>query len=245
MNLSEGVAACSADLVTMCWQQNPVTGSRGSRQRWISMFLSLDGIDGVGKSTQVELLSVWLTEQGYSVCCCRDPGTTQLGETLRTIFLKDKELEVSPGSEMLIYMTARAQLVEEIIRPALQSGKLVLSDRFLLANVVYQGHAGQLDPADIWQVGRIATAGLLPDLTIVLDLEAEQGLSRLDGEKDRIESRGREFMEKVRQGFLAEAEQDPNAIKIISGFGSIDDVQQQIRSCVAEFLQQAHGQSGD
>lgn len=209
------------------------------------MFLSLDGIDGVGKSTQIELLADWLIQQGHSVCCCRDPGTTPLGETLRTIILKDQQLEVGACSEMLIYMTARAQLVDEVIRPALDAGQLVLCDRFLLANVVYQGHAGKLDPADIWHVGKVATAGLLPDLTIVLDLEAEQGLSRLAGEKDRMESRGREFMEDVRQGFLAEAERDPDHIQIISSSGNIDDVQQQVRSCVAAFLQQRDDRNPD
>src|SRR4051812_26016121 len=128
------------------------------------MFISFDGIDGVGKSTQVALITDALRAQGHEVVVCRDPGSTSLGERIRDVLLtSDSKTPIGRRSEMLLYMAARAQLVEEIIRPALELGKVVIADRYLLANVVYQGHAGGLDPNEIWEVGRIATQGLQPD----------------------------------------------------------------------------------
>ena len=110
------------------------------------MFISFDGVDGVGKSTQTELFVEWLREQGQTVVTCRDPGSTELGERLRTLVLKASDIKIDAESEMLLYMAARAQLVAEVIQPALAAGQFVVSDRFLLANVVYQGHAAGLDP---------------------------------------------------------------------------------------------------
>jgi len=126
------------------------------------MFISLDGIDGCGKSTQVERLAGWLRQQGRGVVTCRDPGSTPLGEAVRKILLDRHDLAIRRRSEMLLYMAVRAQLVEEVIRPALDAGKVVVSDRYLLANVVYQGYAGGLDVATLWQIGGVATAGLTP-----------------------------------------------------------------------------------
>ena len=116
---------------------------------------------------------------------------------------------------MLLYMAARAQLVEEVIRPALAAGKTVVCDRYLLANVVYQGHAGGLNVADLWQVGRVATGGLMPDLTIVLDLPAAAAAARLDRPLDRMEQQGDAFHARVRQGFLDEAAHNPARIRVI------------------------------
>ena len=124
------------------------------------MFISLDGADGVGKSTQLELLRAWLVGRGHSVVTCRDPGATALGEKIRHLLLHAEDVTISRTSELLLYMAARAQLVAEVIRPALELGKTVLSDRYLLASVVYQGHAGGLDTEDIWSVGRVATGDL-------------------------------------------------------------------------------------
>src|SRR5437868_6589400 len=121
------------------------------------MFFSFDGIDGVGKSTQLELFVQWLRESGRDVVSCRDPGSTELGEAIRKILLADFETPIARRSEMLLYMAARAQLVEQVIRPALARGQVVVCDRFLLANVVYQGYAGGLDVETLWNVGRVAT----------------------------------------------------------------------------------------
>src|SRR3954466_13098094 len=119
------------------------------------MFFSFDGVDGVGKSTQIRLLAEALGARGKDIITCRDPGGTPLGERLREILLDHHGLAIHRRSETLLYMASRAQLVEEIIRPALASGKTVISDRFLLANVVYQGHAGGLNPGEVWRVGEI------------------------------------------------------------------------------------------
>lgn len=201
------------------------------------MFISFDGVDGVGKSTQTELFVEWLREQGRTVVTCRDPGSTELGERLRTLVLKASDIKIDAESEMLLYMAARAQLVAEVIEPALAAGQVVVSDRFLLANVVYQGHAAGLDPQSIWDVGNVATAGQQPDLTIVLDMPLEKAVSRIGRELDRMEAKGSEFLQRVRQGFLTEAERAPEQIKVINADQEIEQVQADIRQVARECLE--------
>jgi dTMP kinase len=198
----------------------------------LPMFLSIDGGDGAGKSTQVELLCGWLRERGHHVLACRDPGSTHLGEAVRGILLDQHDLHIDRRSEMLLYMAARAQMVEEVIRPALEQGKTVVSDRYLLANVVYQGYGGGLDVATLWEVGRIATAGLMPDVTIVLDVPADVAAVRMSAPLDRMEKQGDTFHARVRQGFLAEAAKAPEKIVVVSAAGSINEVQAEIRRAV-------------
>jgi dTMP kinase len=202
------------------------------------MFFSIDGGDGAGKSTQVAMFCQWLGQQGREAVACRDPGSTPLGEAIRRLLLHRHDLRIDRRSEMLLYMAARAQLVEEIIRPALASGKTVVSDRYLLANVVYQGHAGGLDVATLWEVGRIATGGLLPDLTIVLDMPAEAAARRLDRQPDRMESQGEAFHARVRAGFLAEAARQPDRIAVLSAAQSVEQVQADIRRAAERLLRQ-------
>src|ERR1044071_449297 len=132
------------------------------------MFVSFDGVDGAGKSTQIGMLADWLRASGRQVVTCRDPGSTQLGERLRSLLLDHHTTPIHRRSEMLLYMAARAQLVEEVIRPALAAGKIVISDRFLLANVVYQAHAGGLAADDVWRVGEVTVAGVMPRLVFLL-----------------------------------------------------------------------------
>jgi dTMP kinase len=199
------------------------------------MFLSLDGIDGVGKSTQLKLLVEELEKRGQEVITCREPGSTQLGESIRKILLNDWETPIDGVSEMLLYMASRAQLVEEVIRPALQSGKTVVADRYLLANVVYQGSAGTLDPDSIWEVGRVATGNLLPDLTIVLDLAPSEAACRL-GEPDRMESRGDAYRKALRKGFLAEAARQPERIQLVVASGTVEEVAERIWLVVEQRL---------
>jgi dTMP kinase len=129
-------------------------------------------------------------------------------------------------------MAARSQMVEEVIRPALERGKTVVSDRYLLANVVYQGHGGGLDVATLWEVGRIATAGLMPDLTVVLDVPADVAAARMARPLDRMEKQGDAFHARVRQGFLAEAAKAPEKIVVVSAAGSTDEVQAEVRKTV-------------
>src|SRR5947209_20490442 len=143
------------------------------------MSFSFDGLDGTGKSTQIQLLADALRAEGRQVVTCRDPGGTPLGERLRAILLDHHDLAIHRRSEMLLYMASRAALVEEVIRPALAAGKTVISDRYVLANVVYQGHAGGLSPDEVWRVGEVTVAGIMPRLVFLLDMPAEQAAHRI------------------------------------------------------------------
>jgi dTMP kinase len=207
------------------------------------MFLSIDGGDGTGKSTQMALLLEWFRLRGREVVTCRDPGSTPLGESVREILLHRHDLRIDRRSEMLLYMAARAQLVEEVIRPALAARKTIVCDRYLLANVVYQGHAGGLDATSLWEVGRIAVDGLMPDLTIVLDLPAEVAAQRLNRLRDRMEQQGAEFHARVREGFLIEAAQQPDRIVVIDAAGPIDVIQQAIRRAIEDAQTRLAGQT--
>ena len=202
----------------------------------MNRFFSIDGGDGTGKSTQVALLAEWLAGRGHEVVTCRDPGTTPVGEAVRDLLLHRHDLGIDRCSEMLLYMAARAQLVAEVIRPALAQGKSVISDRYLLANVVYQGYGGGLDVPSLWEVGRVATGGLDPEVIIVLDLPAEAAAQRLQRSLDRMEQQGDAFHERVRQGFLAEAARRPDRILVIDAARGIDDVQAEIREAVDQLL---------
>lgn len=201
------------------------------------MFLSLDGIDGVGKSTQLRLLIEWLEECGHRVVTCRDPGSTPLGESLRELLLHSgDDRPINPRAEMLMYMAARAQLVDEVIRPALDEGAVVVSDRYLLANLAYQAHAGGLPREVVADVGAIATDGIHPDRVFLLDLDPEAAAQRRGGEADRMESRGLAYQQRLRTGFLEEARRDPQRIAVIDATASIDSVRDAIRTIAAATL---------
>jgi dTMP kinase len=198
------------------------------------LFLSLDGLDGTGKSTQHRLLVEWLQERGHDVVACVDPGGTPLGQELRQV-LKHGKHDLATACEALLFMASRAQLVAEVIRPALDAGKVVVSDRFLLANVVYQGHAGGLDVELMWQVGRLSTGGLEPDLTLLLDLPLEMALQRRGRPADRMESKPRDYHERVRDGFLLEARRRPNVV-VIDARPGVEEVHALLRSQVEKIL---------
>src|ERR1041384_86676 len=149
-------------------------------------FFSLDGIDGAGKSTQCRLLADWLRVEGRTVTQCLDPGGTEIGTVLRNLLLEQRG-HMNLACEALLFMASRAQLVAEVIRPALEAGTIVISDRFLLANVVYQGYGGGLDPDRLLDIARFATGGLEPDLTIVLDLPMDLAQGRRKARPDRLE----------------------------------------------------------
>jgi len=203
------------------------------------MFFSFDGVDGSGKTTQIELFCQWLREQGREVEQCRDPGSTRLGEAIREILLNRNDLAIARRSEMLLYMAARAQLVDQIIAPGLASGKTVVCDRFLLANVVYQGHAGGLDVAALWQVGQVATGGLKPDLTFLLDLPDERAAQRLTRPLDRMEQQGAAFRAALRAGYLSEAGRQPERIAVIDASRTVDEVHAEVRAAAARLLSTA------
>ncbi len=201
------------------------------------MFFSLDGIDGVGKSTQMRLLVEWLESLDHRVVTCRDPGSTPLGESLRDLLLhSDDDRPINARSEMLLYMAARAQLVDEVIRPALDDGAVVVSDRYLLANLAYQAHANGMPRGFVQQVGQIAIDGVSPDRVLLLDLDPAVADQRRGRDPDRMESRGAAYREKVRQGFLAEASLAPEQIVVVDAAGSIETIHQQVRAAVEPLL---------
>jgi dTMP kinase len=193
------------------------------------MFFSFDGIDGTGKSTQLQLFCESLRAHGCDVVTCRDPGSTQLGELIREILLATgPTTQIGRRSEMLLYMAARAQMVDEVIRPALAAGSVVVADRYLLANIVYQGHAGGLDHEHIRQVGEIATDRVAPDCIFLLDMSPDAAVRRLNRPLDRMESQGDDFRCRLRQGFLREAERPDSRIHIINADQPVEFAQAEI-----------------
>lgn len=204
------------------------------------MFFVFEGIDGSGKSTQLNLFAQWLESNGQSVVVCKDPGSTVLGENLRSILLQDRETPIHMVAEMLMFTAARAQLVQEIIKPALASGKTIVLDRYILSTVVYQGYAGELDPDEIWTVNRIATEGVNPDLTFIFDIDVETALGRVGEAQDRMESRGSAYFEKVRAGFLAESERWPDRVEVIDAARPVSEIQNNLQQITAKYMQRKH-----
>ena len=199
-------------------------------------FSSLDGLDGTGKSTQCRLLAEWLAAQKIPVTQCTDPGGTALGQELRKLLLFGREHRIATTTEALLFMASRAQLVEEVIRPALERGEVVVSDRFLLANVVYQGHAGGLSADALWKVGAFATGGLEPDLTLVFDLPPDIAVARRNREADRMEERGEDYFTRVNTGFRYEAGIRPAKHRLIDATPDADAVQKIVRREVSRLL---------
>ncbi len=193
------------------------------------MFFSFDGLDGAGKSTQLDLFCDYLASRGHTVARCVDPGSTPLGEQLRSLLLTQPGPAIGSVAEMLLFMAARAQMVEERIAPALARGEVVVSDRYVLANVVYQGHAAGLDVAWLWDLGRKVTRGVMPNLTFVLDLAPEDAVERLRRPLDRMEQRGDEFHRRLRTGYQSEAARTPREIIMIDARPGIEEVQARIR----------------
>ena len=201
------------------------------------MFITFEGGDGCGKSTQQKRLGDWFRSQGREVVLCRDPGSTPLGDAVRDILLHGKELHIVDRTEMFLFMAARCQMVEELIRPALESGKVVLSDRFLLSSFVYQGYAGGVSMDELTVTGRIATAGVMPDLSIVLDLPYEIGLERMGrrAAPDRMEEKGEIYHRRVRDGFLKLAENDSRCV-VVDADASIDEVEEEIHKTILRLI---------
>jgi dTMP kinase len=172
-------------------------------------FIVFDGPEGCGKSTQTRLLHESLAAAGLEVLSVRDPGTTRIGEQIRAILLDPAHQEMGMRCEMLLYMAARAQMMAEVIRPALDAGKVVLSDRFVSSTLAYQLGGDGLTAAEIRAVADIAIRGRSPDLTIILDMPADKSMARVKRAKDRIEQRPIEYHQQVLKNYLAQAKDDP------------------------------------
>ena len=202
------------------------------------LFISLEGIDGVGKSTQSDLLEEFLRAQGRDVLRTFEPGGTELGQEIRHLLLHRKG-NVAPRSEALLYAADRAHHVATKVRPALERGEVVITDRYLDSSVAYQGAGRALKAEDVRSISMFAVEGLLPDLTILLDLEASAAAARRNTtgqEPDRLEREKIEFFEAVRQAFLDMAAAEPNRWLVIDARQSIEQMQDQIRSRVSQLL---------
>jgi dTMP kinase len=200
------------------------------------MFITFEGIDGVGKSTQLDLLETWLVAQGKEVIRTLEPGGTELGQEIRHLLLHRKG-DVAPRAEALLYAADRAHHVATKIRPALAHGKAVLSDRYFDSSVAYQGAARELDVTQVRDISLWAVDNLLPDLTILLDLTAEQAMQRRNKtgvEPDRLEQEKVDFFERAREQYL-ELAKEPRFLVIDANL-SVDAIQQQIRARVQELL---------
>lgn len=196
-------------------------------------FLVLDGPDGCGKSTQAKRLVERLRAQGRDVLHTREPGGTRTGEAIRALLLDPSHGEMTLRAELLLYMASRAQIVEEVLRPALSAGRIVVCERYLSSSIAYQGVAGGLGAEEVARVGAFATGGLAPDLTVILDIDSREGLARVARDKDRIEGRTLEYHEAVRRGFLELAAKDPAHHAIVDARGSVDDVAARVWSAVS------------
>lgn len=201
-------------------------------------FIVLEGGEGSGKSTQAALLSAWLTEAGVPHRVAREPGGTPVGEAVRSVVLARPELDIPAESELFLILAARAAFVRDVVRPALAAGEVVVADRFALSTLAYQGYGRGLDLDDVRHAVALATGGLEPDLYVVLDVPVDTGAERQHhGGKapDRIEAAGRDFLQRVRDGYLDLARREPK-VRVVSGEGGPDEVHARIRSLLVAEL---------
>ena len=199
------------------------------------LFITLEGADGCGKTTQLNLLKEYLTSRGYEIVVTREPGGKGLGEKLREILL-NYDGEVSDRCEAFLYLADRAQNIDTIIKPAINSGKIVLCDRHTDSSVAYQGYGREQNIDNINMLNELAVNGVHPDLTIVFDIDTETSMERVGAEKDRLESAGIEFHKRVRNGYLEIAKKNTQRIKVVDASQTIEDVQRDVIKIVEEVL---------
>ena len=199
------------------------------------LFITFEGADGCGKTTQLMLLAKSLMAKGYDVIVTREPGAKGLGEKIREILL-NYEGEVSSRCEAFLFLADRAQHMDIIVRPAVEKGKIVLCDRHTDSTVAYQGYGRGLDIERINNLNNIATSGDKPDLTFVFDIDVETSMKRVGGQKDRMESAGMEFFNRVRNGYLEIARQEPERVKVIDAAKSIDDIHKNVVDILKAFI---------
>lgn len=198
--------------------------------------ITFEGSEGSGKSTQARLLCRYLKSKRKKFLHIREPGGIKISEEIRRILLDVKNTSMCDTTETLLYMAARAQLVEEIIAPALRKGTIVICDRFLDSTIVYQGYGNGVNLKFIKDMGKLVTKGITPNLTFIFDIGVKHGLSRTGKIKDRIERRSLDYHNRVRKGYLALARQEPKRIKLIKADGSKEAIQKVIRGFVDRLL---------
>lgn len=204
------------------------------------MFITLEGSDGSGKTTQFRLLADYLREQGYDVITTREPGGTNIGEQVRDCLHDVRNKSMTSAAEVLLYSASRAQLVEEVIRPALAQNSIVVSDRYYDSTIAYQGYGRQLDIGALTGITEFATGGLKPDLTLLLEVDIMTGLSRRESggvEMNRMDLQADAFYERVRVGYRTLVAAEPDRWVVIDANGSIERVQADVRQYVEERLE--------
>jgi len=206
------------------------------------VFITVEGIEGSGKSTQARLLADYLRSMGLSVTETREPGGTVIGETIRRVLLSPSSNEISAETELLLILACRADHVDRVIKPALERGEVVISDRYADATFAYQGFGRGVDLERIRGLNEAATRGLSPDITVLLDLDVDAGLARVagrsvNGETDRFEREDLEFHNRVRQGYSDMASLEPDRIKIVPADAEMELVQERVRAIVDRFLE--------
>lgn len=199
------------------------------------LFITFEGADGCGKTTQQLKAAEYLDEKGYDVIVTREPGAKGLGEKIREILL-NYDGEVSDKCESFLFLADRAQHVDIMIKPAIESGKIILCDRYTDSTAAYQGYGRQQNLDRINMLNDIATGCLKPDLTIVFDIDVETSMKRVGSEKDRLESAGIEFHNRVRNGYLELAKQEPNRIKVIDASKSIEEIHEEVKKVIDSCL---------
>jgi len=206
------------------------------------MFITFEGIDGSGKSTQIQLLKEMLEKRNHVVTILREPGGNILSEQIRQLLLDSKE-QVDPRCELLLFTAARAQLVSSVIRPALEAGKIVICDRYIDSSVAYQGYGRGLSIESIESINDFATAGLIPDITFIFDLSVDDAAKRAgfrsndnQTKPDRMERSGDAFFERTKQGYLEIAKKSDRNIFIINANDAMNDIREQVESIVVSYL---------
>ena len=201
-------------------------------------FIAIEGPDGSGKTTQAKRLVARLEREGRDVLAVREPGGTPLAERVREVLLDPEVGDLSAACEMLLYMASRAELVAKVVRPALDAGRIVVTDRYLLSTVAYQGGAGALGAEAVRETGRLATGGLSPDRTVVIDVPADVGLARVRaaGAADRMEGKDLSYHEAVCEAYLVEAKRDRSAV-VVDGTRGEDEVEAAVREAVRDVLE--------
>ena len=199
------------------------------------LFITFEGADGCGKTTQLKLLAEYLTNKGLEVIITREPGAKGLGEKVREILL-NYDGEVSDRCESFLFLADRAQHIDMIINPAIAQGKVVLCDRHTDSSVAYQGYGRGLSIDRINMLNNLAVNGRYPDMTLVFDIDIETSMKRVGDEKDRMESAGMEFFNRVRDGYLEIAKQEPNRVKVLDARKSIDEIHKDVIELIEELL---------
>ncbi len=191
------------------------------------LFITFEGADGCGKTTQIKLLDEYLRSKGYKTLLTREPGAKGLGERVREILL-NYDGEVSPRCESFLFLADRAQHADCIIKPAVKNGMIVLCDRHTDSTIAYQGYGRGVNIAELKALNEMAVNGLKPDLTLVFDIDVETSMERVGTEKDRMESSGIEFFERVRLGYLEIAKQEPERVKVIDATRSVEEIHNKV-----------------